>query len=107
MDLVICTVIDFSINGLCKENRLRSLRTKTPYKIKVKNCKLINLVIGINLTRAITMPRFSNFMRNSIIHFCLFLYMVTCFPRVTVSLLSRLRAVCIVDACYNLSLSNL
>ena len=28
--------IDFSINGLCKENRPLRERTQTPYKIKVK-----------------------------------------------------------------------
>ena len=39
------------------------------------------------------MPQFSNFLRNSIIHFRMFLFLVTCFLRVTVSLLCRLQAV--------------
>ena len=41
-------IIDFSINGLSTENRLRSQRTPTPYKIKVNNCKFIDLVIRSN-----------------------------------------------------------
>ena len=65
----------------------------TPYKIKVNNCKLINLLIRIELTQAILMLRFSNFLRNSIIHFRMFLYLETCFLRVTVSFLCRLQAV--------------
>ena len=44
----------------------------TPYKIKVNNCKLTDLVIRIELTWAILMPRFSNFQRNSTIHFTCF-----------------------------------
>ena len=44
-------------------------------------------------TPTITKPRFSNFLRHSIIHFYMFLYVVTCFLRVTVSLLCRLQAV--------------
>ena len=39
------------------------------------------------------MPRFWNFLRNSIIHFRMFLYLVTCFLRITVSLQCRLQAV--------------
>ena len=65
----------------------------TPYTITVKNCKLIDLVIRIELTRAILMHRLSNFLKNSIIHIYMFLYCVTCFLRVTVSLLCRLQAV--------------
>ena len=63
------------------------------YKIKVNNCKLTDFVIRIELTRAILMQRFSNFQRNSTIHFCMFLYLVTYFRGVTVSLLCRLQAV--------------
>ena len=37
--------IDFSMNRICTENRLRSQRTPTPYEIKVNNCDLIDLVI--------------------------------------------------------------
>ena len=72
-------IIDFSIHGLNTENRLPSQRTPTPYKIKVNNCKLLDLVIRIELTRAILMPRFSNFLRNSTIHFLrIFFYLETC-----------------------------
>ena len=39
------------------------------------------------------MLRFSTFLRNSTIHFRLFLYLETCFMRVAVSLLCRLQAV--------------
>ena len=85
--------IDFSINGICTENRLRSQRTPTPYTINVNNSRLIDFVIRTELTRAILMSRFSNCLRNSIIHFRVFLYFETCFPRVTVSLLRRLQAV--------------
>ena len=81
------------MNGICTENRLRSQRTPTPYKIKVNKCKLIDLVLRIELTRAILKPRFSNFLRNSIIYFRMFLYLKACFLRVAVSLLCRLQAV--------------
>ena len=81
------------MNGLSTENRLRSQQTPTPYKIKVNNCKLIDFVIRIELTRVILTPRYSNFLRNSIIHFRMFLYLVACFLRVTVSWLCRLQAV--------------
>ena len=43
--------------------------------------------------RAILMPWFSNFLRNSTNHFRMFLYLVTCFLSITVSLLYRLQAV--------------
>ena len=78
-------VIDFSINGLSTEIRLRSpQRIPKPYKIKVKNCKLIDLVIRSELTLAILMLWFFlNFLRNSIIYFGMFLYLVTYFLRVT------------------------
>ena len=85
--------IDFSINGLSTENCLRPQRTPTPYKIKVKNCKLIDLMIRIKFTRAILMPWFPNFLKTSIMHFRMFLYLVTCFLRVTVSLLCWSQAV--------------
>ena len=61
----------------------------TVYKIKVNNCKLINLVIRRELTRAILMPRFLNLLRNQTIHFRVFLHSETCFLRVAVSLLCR------------------
>ena len=56
-------------------------------------CKSIDLVIRIELTQAILMPRFSNFLRNSTVHFLMFLCLETCFPRVTDLLLWRLQAV--------------
>ena len=88
-------ILKWIINGLCTENRLRSQRTKTPYKIKVNNCKLIDLVITIELFHfpEILMPWFSFFFRNSIIHFRMFLYLKKCFLRVAVSLPCRLQAV--------------
>ena len=55
--------------------------------------KLMDIVIRIELTGAILMARFSNFLRNSIIHLRRFLYLATCYLRVTVSLLCRLQAV--------------
>ena len=53
--------MDFSINGLSLENRLRSQRTPTPWKLKVNDYKLIYLVIRIQLTRLILVPRFTIF----------------------------------------------
>ena len=85
--------IDLSINGLYTENRIRSQRTSQPYKIKVNNFKLIDLVIRVELTQAILMLRFSNFLRNSIVHFCMYSYLGTYFLRVAVSLLCRLKPV--------------
>ena len=64
---------------------------QTPYKIKVNNCKLINLVIRIELTRSIWMPRFSNFLTNSAIYFRMFFYLVACFLRVRFRLPSLIR----------------
>ena len=49
-------------------------------------------MIRIELTRAILMRRFSNLLRNSIINFRMFLYLETCFLRVTDSLLCRSQA---------------
>ena len=63
----------------------------TPYKIKLNNCILIDLVIRIQLTGEILMPQFSNFLRNSTIHLLIFSYMIKCFLRVTVSLLCWLQ----------------
>ena len=71
-------------NGLCTENRIRSQPTPTSYNKRLNNCKLINFVIRIEINRSILMPRATNFRRNSIIHFRMFLYLVTCFFRVTV-----------------------
>ena len=49
----IARVIDFSINGLCTEKRLKSQLDQTKYKIIIKYCKLIDFVIRNELTRAI------------------------------------------------------
>ena len=51
------------------------------------------MVIRIKLNRAILMPRFSYILGNSTIIFLMFECLVTCFLRVTVSLLCRLQAV--------------
>ena len=85
--------IDFSTGGLRKENRLRSQRTPTTNKMKVSNCELIDLVIRIEFTRLVLVAGFSNFLKNSIIHFRMILYLETCFLRVKVSMLCRLQAV--------------
>ena len=54
---------------------------------------MIDLVIRIKLYRAILIPGFSHFLGNMNINFRMFEYLVTCFLRVTVSLLCRLQAV--------------
>ena len=46
----------------------------------------------IEIKRAILMPRLADFLGNSAIHFRMFLYLVTCFLRVTVLLLCRSQA---------------
>ena len=51
------------------------------------------MVIIIKLNRDILMPRFSHFLGNITINFLIFECLVTCFLRVTVSLLCRLQAV--------------
>ena len=91
--LSLCFNKDFSIYEQSTENRLRSQRTPTPYKIKLNNCKLIDFMIRIELTRAILMTRFSNFLKISINHIRMFLYLGTCFLRVTVLFLCRSQAV--------------
>ena len=69
------SVYRFNHNELSTENRLRSQRISTPYKIKANNCILIDLVIRIELTRAILMQWYSIFLKNSTIHFLhVFLY---------------------------------
>ena len=54
--------------------------------------KLIDLVMRIELTREFLSSRLSDFQRNSIIHFRMFLSLVTCFLSVAVSLLCRSQA---------------
>ena len=51
------------------------------------------MVIRIKLNRAILKPRFSHFLGNITINFRLFECLVTCFLRVTVSLLCRLQTI--------------
>ena len=87
-----------------KINRLRQQRTQTPYKIIVKHCKLIDLVIRIELTRAILMTWFSNFLRNSTIHFRMSLYLVSCFLAESHGFVAVPVTSCIKDACPNLYL---
>ena len=60
-----------------------SQHTHNSEQIKANNCKSIDLVIIIELTRAILMPGFANFLRNSFIHFRMSLYFITGFLRVT------------------------
>ena len=66
-----------------------SVTTDPKHRTKLK--QIIDLVIWI-ITRAIFMPRLSNLLINSIIHFRLVLYLVTCFLRGRVSFLCRLQA---------------
>ena len=47
----------------------------------------------IDVTREILSPRPSEFLRSSTIHFRMFLYLLTCFLRVSVSLLRRSQAI--------------
>ena len=54
---------------------------------------MIDLVIRIKLNQAIFMPGFSHFLGNRTINFSMFECLVTCFLRVTVSLLYQLQAV--------------
>ena len=98
--------IDCSINGLSTENRFRLQWTPTPGKMKVNNCKLIDLVIRIEFTRAILMPQFSNFRRNSIIHFRMFLCLHGNMSHDSNSFFAMPGTSCIKDSCSNLSLSH-
>ena len=54
-----------------------SITTDPQHRIQNQS-KLFDFVIIIKLTSNV-MPRFSNFLRNSIIHFQMFSYLVTCF----------------------------
>ena len=65
--------IDISINGLSTENRLRSQRTPTPYKIRVNSCKLIDLVI-IELTNnfSASILKFPEKFDHPFSHICIF-----------------------------------
>ena len=55
----------------------------TKVLITVRNeSKLIELVMRIELSRAIVLPRLSNLLKNSTVHFRTILYLVACFLRV-------------------------
>ena len=100
----IARTIDFSINGLTTENRLRSIRTPTPYKIKVNNCKLIDLAIRrVNSSNFnATILKFSKKFYNPFSHDFMF---GNLFPEshgfVAMPVTSSIK-----DTCSNLSLSN-
>ena len=68
---MLCSNIDFSVNGLSTEIAFDHNGPPTRYKMKVNTCKSIDLVIRIELTKNLT------------IYFRMFLYLVTCFLRVT------------------------
>ena len=89
--------MNFSINGLCTENRPLSERTPIPYKIKVTD-----LALTIELTQTILMPRFSNFLRNSPIHVFIYGNML---PESHGFVTMPVRS-CINDTCSNVSLSD-
>ena len=54
--------------------------------------KLIDLLMRIELTGAILITRLCDLLRNSTIHFRMYLYLVSCFVRVTVSSQCRSQA---------------
>ena len=75
-------LIDYAWAGSIK----MSTSQRTPNTLQNLS-KLTDLMMRIELTRAILMSQFSNFLRNSTIYFCMCLYLVTYFLIVTVSLL--------------------
>ena len=88
----------------CIGNRLRSQRTPTPYKIKVNNCKFIELTMGIELTgnfKATILKFFEKF-DYAFSHVFIFGNMFLeshCFVAMPVTR-------CVKGTCSNLSLSN-
>ena len=68
---------------------ITSQRTPVPYEIKLN---LIDLEMRFELIRTILSLRLSDFLRNLTMHFRMFLYLVTCFLRLTMSLLCRSQA---------------
>ena len=94
-------IIDFSINGLCTEN----LPVTTDPNTVQNYSKLIDLVIRIELTRAILMPRSSNFLRNFIIYFRMFLFYGNMFSE-SHGFVAMPVTSCIKDTCSNLFQSN-
>ena len=75
------TIIGFSINGLSTGCQFKNVNIITDSQHRSKLKELIDLVIRVELT--------ANFLRNLTSHFRMFSFFVTCFPRVTVSLLCR------------------
>ena len=96
--------IGFSIKGLGTENLLLPHRTHTQYKIKVNNCKLIDLVIRINWSNFNAgILKFSEKFDDPFSQFFLFVNMfLESHGFVAMPVTS-----CIKDACSNLSLSNI
>ena len=76
------------MNGLSTSGQFNN-RPPTPYKINVNNSKFIDFVDKNRVISTTLIALFSNFLRNSSIHFRMFLYLVTCFLRVTVWILYR------------------
>ena len=87
----ICWAIDFSINWLRTENRFLSKRIPTPYNAGAN--WYIWWCGSSSQVRTIIIPWLSDFLKNSYIHFSTFLYLVTCFLRVTVTFQCRSHSV--------------
>ena len=85
--------------------RLRSQRTTTPYKIKVNNCKLIDLVIRIELTMASFNAKILKFSENFDHPFSHVFTFGDMFPE-SHGFIAMPVTSCIKDTCSNLSLSN-
>ena len=86
------------------EKRTLSQRTTPPYKINVKNCKFIDLVIRIEVTRNFnaTILKFSEKFDHPFSHVFIFGNM---FPE-SHGFIAMPVTSCIKDTCSNLSLSN-
>ena len=86
------------------ENCLRSKRTLTPHKIKVNKCKLIDLVIRIELTLSnfnAKIIKFSEKFHNPFLYFFIFGNMFFESHGFIVMPVTRIK-----NTCYNLFLSN-
>ena len=94
--------MDFYINGLSTENRLRSKRTTTQYKITVNNSKSIDL-IRIELTRAILMPTILKVSEEFEHQFSQVFILGNMFPEIHGFVAMPVTS-CIKDTCSNLSL---
>ena len=82
-----------SINGPRTGGYFKNVNIIRDHNTIQNQRKLIDLVMRIELTREILSSRISDFLRNSTIDFCMFSHFVTCFLRVTVSLLCWSHAV--------------